>query len=150
MHTRRTFTFIWGITVAIGLFLSSCSPESSTGTLPDIQPRILQIEPEQPSCPVRVGQWMAFTGRNFGRTEDWENGTNQVIFFDQVIATQVELTSEDNPATLFLKVPEGAQTGPVIVRVEGRESSAFRVTVEALPEVDPQLAVPTCNQVTPP
>lgn len=148
MHARRTLYL--GITVAIGLFLSSCSPESSPGTLPDIQPSILQVEPEQPSCPVRVGQWMAFSGRNFGRAADWENGTNQVIFFDQVIATQVELTREDNPATLFLTVPEGAQTGPVIIRVEGRESSAFHVTVAPQQALQPQLAVPVCTEVTPP
>jgi hypothetical protein len=148
MHPRRTSTY--GMIVIFSLILGACSPDSLSGTLPDIQPSILQVEPEQPDCPVSAGQWMAFRGRNFGRAEDWKDGTNQVIFFDQVIATQVELTREDNPATLFLRVPEGAQTGPVIVRVEGRESSAFQVTVVSRQDVHSQLAVPTCNEVTPP
>lgn len=146
MHARRMF--VYGMMVF--MMLSACSRESTAESPPDIQPRILQVEPEQPSCPVGIGQWMAFTGRNFGQAEDWQKGANQLIFFDQVAATQVTLVREDDPATLFVTVPEGAQSGPVIVRVQGRDSSAFHVTIADPEAIRPQLAVPVCTEVTPP
>ncbi len=96
-------------------------------SIQSIQPNVLA------GCPVRAGDWMALEGNDFGEPADWgEGGPNYVRFPPEpgIDAEQVELTKVEDPATLFFKVPAGAQSGTVKLHVEDVGDATFEVVVE--------------------
>ncbi len=117
--------------VAIGLMLLFVAcPQSNVGIS---KARVLSSisNPNLETCPIIRTQYIAIKGENFGVAADWANGTNKVIFFDNVVvpSADVELTQAGNPATLFVKVPSAAQSGPLVVEVAGVTSAPINVII---------------------
>jgi hypothetical protein len=138
--------------VAIGSWLSlmlvACPGSTPT---PGGKPVLQSTQPNNlVECPVRAGDWMGLKGENFGTVDDWKAGKNKVIFADKVPATTVELTQVSGPATLILRVPDGAKSGNMVVEVGGVASDPYAVAIQPATQVRSQIAVPVCDRPTPP
>lgn len=131
----------WIYALGLAAVLSGC-PQSNSPA--GGQARVLSSVSEpnlEAKCPVIRGDYIILKGENLGVAADWLSGANKVIFFDNVTASNVELTQVDNPGTLVLKVPSAAQTGPLVVEVGGVRSAPIDVIVA---EVRPTQAVGEC------
>ena len=136
---RRTWIALgWTVLLVLGGCASGPRGFRTTGGL-----RILAAVPDVTAgCRVRAGDWMVLTGNDFGSPADWRSGANRLRFSPGVAPPRIELTREKDPATLFFLVPQGAQSGPVRLHVEGVGDAAFTVVVEA--GVAAANAVPGC------
>ena len=107
------------------------------------QARVLSSvsQPNLSTCPVIRGDYIIIKGENLGVAVDWQSGANKVIFFDNVIASDVELTQPANKGTLVLKVPSAAQNGPLVVEVGGVRSAPIEVKVT---DIRPTQAISKC------
>ncbi len=134
------------IVLAAGLFVS-CS-----GNAPAIdgakKAKVLSSisQPNLETCPLIIGDYVAFKGSDFGVAADWASGANKVIFTANAPALAVELTQAADPATLLVKVPAGASSGPVVLNVGGVKSDPVEVIVNRFgaTKARPQTAVPDC------
>lgn len=149
MGMRKKINILLGFSVL--LLLVSCSRQTSeiytTGTL-DI---ISTVPDVTAGCPVRAGDWMTLTGNDFGRQADWETGgPNYVLFPPEpgLPPERVELTKVANPATLFLQVPVGAQSGTLKLHV--KDVGDAEIIIEVVSGSSSQTAVPGCELPTPP
>jgi hypothetical protein len=125
--------------VAVGA-LSACTNNSVTvGGKAKVLSSISQ--PNLETCPIFRSDYVAFKGNNFGVAADWVAGTNKVIFTENVIATDVELTQAGDPATLLVKVPNAAVSGPVVLEVGGIRSDPITVSIA---DMTAQSAVGEC------
>ncbi len=119
----------WMYALGLAAVLSGC-PQSNPAA--GAQARVLSSI-SQPnlaaSCPVIRGDYIVLKGENLGVAADWQNGANKVIFFDNVVADNVELTQAANPGTLVLKVPIAAKDGPLVVEVGGVRSAPIEIKV---------------------
>jgi hypothetical protein len=86
-------------------------------------------QPNLETCPIIRGDYVAFKGSNFGMAADWVAGNNKVIFSDNVLAAETELTQAGDPATLLVKVPSAAISGPIVLEVGGVKSDPINVTI---------------------
>lgn len=130
----------WMYAVGLAALLSGC-PQSNIPA--GGQARVLSSvsEPNLSTCPVIRGDYIIIKGENLGIAADWKSGANKVIFFDNVAASDVELTQAVNPGTLVLKVPSAAQNGPLAVEVGGVRSSPIEVKVT---DIRPTQAIGEC------
>lgn len=135
---------VWLLGLLAAMVLSACSGPSGIRTTGRL--RILGVQPDL-ACVVRAGDWMALKGNEFGTQEDWDGGRNWVRFPPDLPASPVELTQAKDPATLFFRVPEGAQSGLLRVHVEGVGDAEIPVQVAGL---TPSMAVPGCELPVPP
>jgi hypothetical protein len=120
--------------------LSACTNNSVTvGGKAKVLSSISQ--PNLETCPIFRGDYVAFKGNNFGVAADWVAGTNKVIFAENVIATDAELTQAGDPATLLVKVPNAAVSGPVVLEVGGVKSDPITVSIA---DMTAQSAVGEC------
>jgi hypothetical protein len=120
----------WMSVVALAALLSACP---QTDPIAGGKAKVLSSvsEPNLATCPVIRGEFIAIKGENFGVAADWQTGVNKVIFFDNVTVPtkDAELTQTGNPATLLVKVPTAAQSGPLVLEVGGVRSEAVSVIV---------------------
>lgn len=130
----------WMYALGLAALLSGC-PQSNPAA--GGQARVLSTvsEPNLSICPVIRGDYIILKGENLGVAADWQSGANKVIFFDNVVATNVELTQAVNPGTLVLKVPIAAKDGPLVVEVGGVKSAPIDVKVT---DIRPTQAIGEC------
>ena len=130
----------WIYALGLAALLSGC-PQSNP--VAGGQARVLSTgsTPDLSTCPVIRDDYIIIKGENLGLAADWKSGANKVIFFDNAIASNVELTQADNPGTLVLKVPKAAKDGPLVVEVGGVRSAAIEVKVT---DVRPTQAIGEC------
>ncbi len=131
----------WMYALGLAAMLSGC-PQSNPAA--GGQARVLSNVSEPnlaANCPVIRDNYIALKGENLGVAADWKSGANKVIFFDNVVATDVELTQAVNPGTLVLIVPIAAKDGPLVVEVGGVRSAAIEVKVT---DVRPTQAIGEC------
>ena len=130
----------WIYALGLAAVLSGCPQSNPTA---GGQARVLSSvsEPNLSTCPVIRGDYIIIKGENLGVAADWQSGANKVIFFDNVIASNVELTQAANPGTLVLKVPSAAQNGPLVVEVGGVRSAPIEVKVT---DIRPTQAIGEC------
>lgn len=130
----------WIYALGLAALLSGC-PQSNPPA--GGQARVLSSvsQPNLSTCPVIRGDYIIIKGENLGVAADWQSGANKVIFFNNVIASNVELTQATNPGTLVLKVPSAAQNGPLVVEVGGVRSAPIEVKVT---DIRPTQAIGEC------
>ena len=130
----------WIYALGLAAVLSGC-PQSNPPA--GGQARVLSSvsQPNLSTCPVIRGDYIIIKGENLGVAADWQSGANKVIFFDNVTASNVELTQAANPGTLVLKVPSAAQNGPLVVEVGGVRSAPIEVKVT---DIRPTQAIGEC------
>ena len=130
----------WIYALGLAALLSGC-PQSNPPA--GGQARVLSSvsQPNLSTCPVIRGDYIIIKGENLGVAADWQSGANKVIFFNNVIASNVELTQANNPGTLVLKVPSAAQNGPLVVEVGGVRSAPIEVKVT---DIRPTQAIGEC------
>ena len=130
----------WIYALGLAAVLSGCPQSNPTA---GGQARVLSSasEPNLSTCPVIRDDYIIIKGENLGVAADWQSGANKVIFFDNVIASNVELTQAANPGTLVLKVPSAAQNGPLVVEVGGVRSAPIEVKVT---DIRPTQAIGEC------
>ena len=118
----------WIYALGLAAVLSGCPQSNPTA---GGQTRVLSSvsQPNLSTCPVIRDDYIIIKGENLGVAADWQSGANKVIFFDNVIASNVELTQMADPGTLVLKVPSAAQNGPLVVEVGGVRSAPIEVKV---------------------
>lgn len=120
----------WMYAIGLAVLLSGCPQGNSPA---GGQARVLSSvsEPNLSTCPVIRSDYIIIKGENFGVGADWVSGANKVIFFNNVTvpAADAELTKANNPATLLVKVPKSAQSGPLVLEVGGVRSAPIEVTV---------------------
>ena len=115
--------------LAMAALLVACPGQSVSGGRAKVLSSVSQ--PDLNTCPVIRGQYIAIKGENFGTAADWTSGQNKLIFNSEVSVSSpdVELTQAGSPATLLVKVPAAAVTGPLVVEVAGVRSDPINVTV---------------------
>ena len=130
----------WIYALGLAAVLSGCPQSNPTA---GGQARVLSSasEPNLSTCPVIRDDYIIIKGENLGVAADWQSGANKVIFFNNVIASNVELTQAANPGTLVLKVPSAAQNGPLVVEVGGVRSAPIEVKVT---DIRPTQAISKC------
>ena len=138
----------WMLAVGLVTLLSSCPQNLQMG---GGQARVLSnvSQPNLSTCTLIRSYYIAIKGENFGVAADWESGANKVIFFDKVVVpvSEATLTQGSNPATLIVKVPTAAQSGPLVLEVAGVKSAPVEVTVA---DIGASNAVGTCEFPAPP
>ena len=130
----------WIYALGLAALLSGCPQSNPTA---GGQARVLSSvsQPNLSTCPVIRGDYIIIKGENLGVAADWQSGANKVIIFDNVIASNVELTQAANLGTLVLKVPSAAQNGPLVVEVGGVRSAPIEVKVT---DIRPTQAIGEC------
>ena len=128
------------------LALAACSAPQGIKTTGSL--RVLSVQPNVVAgCAVRAGDWMAIKGNDFGTQEDWDQGLSYALFPPDLPAEDPEITQAQDPATLMFRVPPGAQSGILRLRVEGVGGAEIPVLVLGLA---PQMAIPGCEIPAPP
>jgi hypothetical protein len=132
--------------LAAGLLVSCSGNAPVTGGVKKAKVLSSISQPNLQTCPLIIGDYVAFKGSDFGLATDWTSGANKVIFTTNVPAVMVELTQASDPATLLVKVPAGAISGPVVLEVGGVKSDPVEVIINSFgaTRAQPQTAVPDC------
>lgn len=133
------------------VFLSACGTASLPGIFTTGDIRVLGLEPDVRDCVVYEGMWMAILGENLGSEEAWEAGDNVAVFPPNppgILADQVDLVGN----SLFILVPDGAESGTLILDAGDAGSAEIPITIETFGAggVEPQLVAPTCSSNPPP
>ena len=130
------------------LALAACAAPQGIRTTGDL--RLQAVQPDVVAgCAVRAGDWMALKGNTFGTQADWDEGRSYALFppTPGLPAEEAEITQEQGPATLLLRVPEGAESGVLRLHVEGVGEAEIPLRVVG---ASPQMAVLGCEPPPPP